>query len=213
MHILQNRRHIMGRRKLPYRFLILMARPKKTVETLSTQADLTRQFVSAVEAHCHLRQAARGLDAQRRPALVKSGKICAKTVEELLGFAQPTGRTWNAYRRGDRSWPLATLDGKLRLAERARLLSPEMASALKRKLTLAALAEIACPRDPLIDRSHDTSQQLVSIAEIYRQQNGAENTLHLLQVVLDYAEQLRAEVARTDISTDPFCSISPPDDC
>ena len=70
-----------------------MGRPKKAFEALSAQAEVTQQFVCAVEAHCLTQAAAKGAKSHCRRVTVQAGKVSAKEIERLLGITEPTGRT------------------------------------------------------------------------------------------------------------------------
>ncbi|WP_175711942.1 hypothetical protein [Burkholderia ambifaria] len=184
-----------------------MGRPKKAAEALGAQAELTQQFVCAVEAHCLTQAAAK--DSQREPVTVRVGKVSAKEIERLLGITEPTGRTWNAYRRGDRTWPLSTLEQKIRVALRAGLLSREMASALQRKIQLVAIEDTQPTIDPIFEQSDSIVQHALALAEFHRKHNGAGYALDMLQPLLNYAEQIRAEVMLQAASMDSFNPMPP----
>jgi hypothetical protein len=186
-----------------------MGRPKKAAEALSAQAELTQQFVCAVEAHCLTQAAAKDSDSHCEPVTVRAGKVSAKEIERLLVITEPTGRTWNAYRRGDRTWPLSTLEQKIRVAVRARLLSPEMASALQRKMRFAALEECGPTVDPVWEHSGKVVVEALALAEFHRKQYGAGYVLDMLRPLLDYAEQIRAEAMSQDASMEVFNPMPP----
>ncbi|MGN6804348.1 MAG: hypothetical protein ACTHJZ_00215 [Trinickia sp.] len=184
-----------------------MGRPKKAAEAVDAQAELTQQFVCAVEAHCLTQAAAQ--DSKRAPVTVRVGKVSAKEIERLLGITEPTGRTWNAYRRGDRTWPLSTLEQKIRVAVRAGLLSPEMTSVLQRKIRLAAIEETQPSIDPIFEQSDSIVQHALALAEFLRKHNGAGYALDMLQPLLDYAEQIRAEAMLQAASMEAFNPMPP----
>ncbi len=184
-----------------------MGRPKKVAEALGAQAELTQQFVCAVEAHCLTQAAAK--DSQREPVIVRMGKVSAKEIERLLGITEPTGRTWNAYRRGDRAWPLPTIEQKIRVAVRAGLLSAEMASVLQRKIRLVAIEDTRPTIDPIFEQSDSIVQHALALAEFHRKHNGAGYALDMLQPLLDYAEQIRAEAMLQAASMEAFNPMPP----
>ncbi|RQN35676.1 hypothetical protein [Paraburkholderia tropica] len=182
------------------------------MESLTEQAELTRQFVSAVEAHCVTQAAASKSSLHREPATERAKALSAKAIEQLLGIAEPTGRTWNAYRRGDRSWPLRTLEQKIGLAERARLISTEMASALQRKVRLAAIEDAQPAIGPIFEHSVTIVQEALALAEFHRKHNGAGCALDILRPLLDYAERIRAEANSDDSAMEGFLPPSPDED-
>lgn len=199
----------MGRKILNRGFLLPMGRPKKTAEALSAQAELTQQFVCAVEAHCLTQAAAKDSCSHREPVTVRAGKVSTTAIERLLGITETTGRTWNAYRRGDRTWPLSTLEQKIRGAVRAGLLSPEMASALQRKMRFAALEECEPTVDPVWEHGEKAVDETLALAEFRRKQYGAGSALEMLRPLLDYAEQIRAEAMLQDASMEVFDPMPP----
>ncbi|MDE1143593.1 MAG: hypothetical protein PW999_29075 [Paraburkholderia tropica] len=140
---------------------------------------------------------------------MKTKGLSAREIEQLLGIAEPTGRTWNAYRRGDRSWPLRTLEQKIGLAERAQLVSTEMASALQRKVQLAAIEDAQPAVDPIFERSVTIVPEVLALAEFHRKHNGAGSALDMLRPLLDYAEQIRAEAMLQDASMEVFNPMPP----
>jgi hypothetical protein len=84
-----------------------------------------------------------------------------------------------------------------------------MASALQRKIRLAAIEDTQPTVDPIFEQSDSIVQNALALAEFHRKHNGAGYALDMLQPLLDYAEQIRSEAMLDAASMEVFNPMPP----
>ncbi|ESS39377.1 hypothetical protein P355_3956 [Burkholderia cenocepacia KC-01] len=84
-----------------------------------------------------------------------------------------------------------------------------MASVLQRKIRLVAIEDTQLTIDPIFEQSDSIVQHALALAEFHRKHNGAGYALDMLQPLLDYAEQIRAEAMLQAASMEAFDPMPP----